>query len=295
MQEAVHRGRFAVLLFLLAVLASSVATAARCYPPDTRVVVFIQGLYTTYDGETQSTGIEGPRFSTLKGAFSDAGYDEEDLVDFSYRGGSIDEDGAWQPAHYPCELTDRLTEESLAVLEDMLRQIRASQERVHFTLVGHSLGGYLAYLEGVREADRAEEERLDIDVVVTLDAPLQGVSADKKTIIDLIPCEKTYAAGAEIVAQKLDPGIAAQREAEAVRMRGQGIRLATLGNPQDCLWNTGYCLPGQTWVDDSATQLIATAELSREFAIASNPLLSHDAILGDAAATQTVVEFVGDE
>ena len=66
--------RFALLASLFLLLA--VTAGARCYQKDTRVVVFIQGLYTTYyDGETQTTGIEGPRFSTLKDAFRDDGYE----------------------------------------------------------------------------------------------------------------------------------------------------------------------------------------------------------------------------
>jgi hypothetical protein len=182
----------------------------------------------------------------------------------------------------------------LQTLEDMLRAYKEEHPKAHFALVGHSLGGYLAFLEGAREAQRPEDERLDIDVVVTLDSPLKGVSADKKAIIDLIPCDKTYQAGAEIVAQGLDAGIEAQRASEATAMAEAGIRLGTFGNAWDCLWNTGHCLPGQTWVDDSNTQnLPGQAATSMVYEIAANPLFSHDAILGDAAAVSDVVTFVG--
>src|SRR5262245_18663035 len=109
--------RWLLLLLLASVLA--ITSAARCYEKDTRVVVFIQGLYTTYDGETQSTGIEGPRFSTLKTAFLANGYRPQDLLDYSYAGGTVAEggpnDGAWSPNHYPCTLTDRAANDSLSV------------------------------------------------------------------------------------------------------------------------------------------------------------------------------------
>jgi len=274
-------------------LALVALTAARCYQPDTRVIVFIQGIYTTYDARgTQYTETEGPRFTTLKTAFRGAGYEASDLLDFSYAGGEVAADGAWQPSPYPCELTDRAADESLAILESMLRDYRARHDGVHFTLIGHSLGGYLAYLEGAREAARPDGDRLDIDAVVTLDAPLLGVAADKKAIIDQIPCDKTYLAGAQIVADKLDPGLAARRAAEVAAMADAGVRLATLGNVNDCLWNTGHCLPGGGWVDDSGTQFLDGAA-THSYAIVSNPFDSHDAILAHPAAVDDVLETVG--
>ncbi len=283
--------RFCALL--AAVGFASLGLAARCYKPDTRVVVFIQGIYTTYDGETQSTAVEGPRFSTLKDAFRRAGYEPADLLDFSYSGGVVGGSGAWAPNNYACEATDRVADANLAYLEQMLRDYRDEHEGVHFTLVGHSLGGYLAYLEGVREADRPEAEKLDIDVVVTLDAPLKGVDADKKAIIDAIPCEKTYEAGAEIVAQKFDPAIGQTRAAESARMAAQGVRLVTAGNVNDCLWNTSHCLPGSGFVDDSETQFVDGATVL-SYEVSSSPLSSHDAILAHAPAVADIVAFVGE-
>ena len=285
------------LACLVLVSLAGFAVSARCYAPDTRVIVFVQGLYTTYDGETQSTTAEGPRFSTLKAAFLDAGYSADDLLDYSYNGGSVansgPNDGAWMPNHYQCNVTDRAADASLSVLEDMLRAYREAHDGVHFTLVGHSLGGYLAYLEGVREASRPDGERLDIDVIVTLDAPLLGVEADKKAIIDQIPCEKTYVAGAELVAAKQQPDIAGVRAAEVAAMSEAGIRLANIGNTADCLWNTGYCLPGQTWVDDSGTQYVEGAT-HFQFEVQSNPFESHDAILAHAPAVEAALDFVGE-
>jgi hypothetical protein len=282
--------KLAVLAALVVVAAFAVG--ARCYKPDTRVIVFLQGIYTTYDGETQSTAVEGPRFSTLKEAFRAVGYEAGDILDFSYNGGTVTDAGAWAPNNYTCEATDRVADENLAYLEQMLRDYRDANKGVHFALVGHSLGGYLAYLEGVREADRPEDEKLDIDAVVTLDAPLKGIDADKKAIIDAIPCEKTYQAGAEIVAQKFDPTIAATRAAAAGRMAAAGVRLATVGNLNDCLWNTSRCLPGSGFVDDSATQFVDGATVF-SYEVSSSPLSSHDAILAHPPAVADVVKFVG--
>ena len=229
----------------------------------------------------RAASLEGQRFNVLKAAFVAKGYDKTALLDFSYAGGAVRIDGVWKPAPYSCELTDRPADQNLAVLEQMLRDYRARHPDAHFTLVGHSLGGYLVFLEGAREADRTDGAKLGIDQVVTLDAPLKGVSPDKKTLIDFIPCDKTYIAGAEIVGQKFDPTIPATRSSQASEMAAQGIRLATMGNDWDCLWNTGYCLPGATWIDDGGTQFVDGAALIAHYQIAENPLLSHDAILAN--------------
>jgi pimeloyl-ACP methyl ester carboxylesterase len=268
---------------------------ARCYPPGTRVVIFIQGYYSTYDaGGTQSTIVEGQRFNVLKNEFAAKGYPRSALLDFSYAGGTVLPDGAWQPNPYPCELTDRTSNDNLQPLETMLRDYGAHHPNAHFTLVGHSLGGYLAFLEGAREAARTDAAKLHVDTVVTLDAPLSGADADKKLVLDIVPCAKTYLAGAEVVADKLNPATPGIRRDQTQQMAQQGIRLATYGNSLDCFWNPAQCVPALPWVDDSATQVLpGEAAASQMYSVASVPLASHDAILGDPIVGANVVTFVG--
>jgi pimeloyl-ACP methyl ester carboxylesterase len=283
--------RLTLLLLLSSFLL--LGTAARCNEPGTRAVIFVQGIYSTLDDEgTQTSLVEEHRFDMLKGVFLDAGYKPEQLLDYSYNGGEVTRDGAWLPEPYRCAVTDRRAIESVEVLEDMVRTYREDHDDAKITLVGHSLGGYIVFLAAAREAARDEEDRIGIDGVVTLDAPLQGVSPDKKTIVDLIPCEKTYIAGAELVAEKGDPSIPARRAADARAMADAGVRLATLGNINDCFWNTVRCLGGG-WIDDSATQYVDGAEFSKQYEVVSEPLASHDAILVDPAANADVVSFVG--
>lgn len=285
--------RYAAVV-LLALIALSSTAAAKCYPANTRVVIFVQGLYTTYDaGGTQTSFAEDHRFDALKAAFAERGYEPKKLFDFSYAGGAFDTKGAWQPEPYPCELTDRYAADNVAVLEQTLRDYRSRHRGAHFALVGHSLGGYVAFLAGARDAARPEAERLAIDVVVTLDSPLLGASADKKVILDLIDCDKTYVAGAELAALRLDAGTADVRRYQAWAMAQAGIRLGTFGNVRDCLWNTNACT-GSGFIDDGATQFLpGQAAVSTAYDIASEPLKSHDAILIDPAAVVDVVRFVG--
>lgn len=285
-----HRSLALVALFLIV----AAATGARCHKPDTRVVIFIQGIYTTYDSEgTQGTSLEAHRFDTLKNALAGNGYTPGDLLDYSYNGGGITGEGDWRPAPYDCEDTDRAPEDNLAPLEQMMRDYRSRHPDAHFALVGHSLGGYIAFLAGARDAARADNEKLGVDVVVTLDAPLAGVAADKKIILDFVPCEKTYLAGADLVAARLDAGTPGVRSAQAASMADAGIRLATLGNVNDCLFATARCLGGGEWADDSGTQFLDGAAFSRAYTIESALLDSHDAILADSAAIADAATFIG--
>lgn len=282
------------LLLAPLLLVAALASGTRCYPAGTRVVVFLQGIYTTYDATgTQSTLLEPHRFDNLKAAFVARGYNASKLLDFSYAGGTMSASGAWQPAPYTCDQTDRATDANLQVLEDMLTAYKKKYPNGHVALVGHSLGGYLAFLEGAREAARPEGGKLGIDVVVTLDAPLKGISADKKAVIDIIPCDKTYEAGAALVAARADPSTPDVRRYQAAVMAQQGVRLATLGNTYDCLYNTARCLGG-SWADDSETQfLYGQASIAQDYQISAAPLASHDAIVADAGAVSDTVAFVG--
>ncbi|MBF6600221.1 MAG: hypothetical protein IVW36_06900 [Dehalococcoidia bacterium] len=81
--------RLAPLAALLAVVAfAGIFSAAKCYPPNTRVVVFIQGLYSSYDASgTAPDGVEQHTFDTLKAALVARQYGATKLLDFSYAGG----------------------------------------------------------------------------------------------------------------------------------------------------------------------------------------------------------------
>lgn len=283
-----------IVVLLCAITLWALFAGAKCYEPDTRVVIFIQGVYTDLDSDgTQPSYVEEHRFDALKDAFVAAGYDDAVLLDYSYNGGTVTSRGVWRPDDYSCEDTDRPALENIAYLEQMIEDYRDEHEGAHFTLVGHSFGGYLAFLAGAREATRDNDDLLDIDVVVTLDAPLLGVSADKKIVIDLVSCEKTYESGAELVAARNNAATPALRAQQAGAMAAAGIRLATLGNANDCLYNPGPCAGGD-WVDDRPTQFLPDqATLSTSYDIEAGVLQSHDAINAHPAAVSDVVSFVG--
>ena len=73
-----------------------------------------------------------------------------------------------------------------------------------------------------------------------------------------------------------------------------GLRVATLGNEFDCLFNTGHCAPASTFVDDTETMFLdGQASVSKRYQIAASPFLSHDEIVADPNAIADAVAFVG--
>jgi pimeloyl-ACP methyl ester carboxylesterase len=286
--------RRCVGLVLLAItIFASGSLAAKCYPPETRVVVFVQGIYTYYNaGGTQGTGLENHRFDTLKAALGEQGYGDERLLDFSYNGGAMTSAGTWKPSAYACEDTDKPAAEHVATLENMLRAYKGKHPKAHFALVGHSLGGYIVFLAAARDAARAPDERIGISEVVTIDAPLLGVSPDKSTVIDFIPCDKTYQAGAELVAAKLDAATPGVRLYQSVTMQQNDVRMMNIGNVNDCLFNTAHCIGGG-WVDDSRTQFVEAADVWVELALTTDLLDSHDAAVADESAIGEIGLFLG--
>lgn len=255
--------------------------------------MFVQGLYTSLEDGRPSVGPLGEhRFATLREAFRRAGFPDERLLDFSYVGGTVDERGRWISDDYGCLDTDRPIDESVDRLDAMLGAYREAHPRAGFVVVGHSLGGYIAFELAEREATRGD--KVGLSAVVTIDAPLFGASADKQVVLDLVACDgKTYQAGADLVRLAGDPALRDAQLAAAAAIRADAIRLATLGNAGDCLYYPTACgLPGG-FVDDRATQVVEGADLALYETIGSGPFESHEIATTYAPYVDAIVRFAG--
>ncbi len=288
--------RRTALALVACAAALALFSSARCYPPGTRVVVLIPGLYTELRATAQPSDNfnEDQSFPIVK-KLIEAGYKPESIAIFGFEGGAMTEDGVWQPNPFPCESSDRPAATHMAKLEEMLRAYRERHPQAHFTRGGHRGGGYGAFLAGAREAERAPEDRLGIDAVVTLHAPLNGVDADKRLAISAIECDKTFAAAAEIVADKANPGIRALRIEQVAAMQREGMRVATLGSIGDCLYNLKRCVGASLApVDDTESQFVENADLVKRYPLTGGDVfLSHFMLLKHPVPLKDIAEFIG--
>jgi hypothetical protein len=146
--------------------ASGTATAEPAPPP--LVVVLVQGLNSASDDQARLFRHLWPAISRLR--------PDARRLDFSYRGGAFDADGAWSPEPYASCDTYQSILVSASALGELVSQARARWEGARIAVVGHSLGGVVA-LTWLAEAVGGDPSGGNLpDVVVTLDSPLRGIS-----------------------------------------------------------------------------------------------------------------------
>ena len=173
----------------------------------------------------------GQLFAPLQAALSAKGW--RAFLPFGYAGGA-EANGAWQPALYGCEATGASVAKDVAGLTGMLAADAAAHPGRRYVLVGHSLGGLVAwsYLAALRAGQTAGPQ---LAGVVTVDAPLRGVGADKRLAAALGGCGGLAldelgglsARAAELASAWAD---------RAAWARGSGVHVATVGNEADCLY-----------------------------------------------------------
>ena len=131
-------------------------------------------------------------------------------------------------------------------LHHMLTAYRGKNPEATFVLVGHSLGGLVAFTE-ILNADQSEL----IDTVITIDSPLHGAvafSSDLRNWADTYGMDECFAQGQAIATleemEQNRDATRAQARAIAQAAANKGITLVTMGNDVDCVYDYGYCLPG---------------------------------------------------
>src|SRR5579859_4675605 len=157
--------RWIAALALLVALAPSGASAE-----GRTGVVFIGGL---------GSEIDSANWGLLAADLQGAGFTTQDFYSFSYDGWSVPAGGpgmivnSYQPGETCAPLDKRLD-----LLAGMLRFVRDNQWATHVVLVGHSLGGVVAFDVAARYPDLVPF----ISRVVTLDSPLGGISAIERFV-----------------------------------------------------------------------------------------------------------------
>ncbi|HEY3108922.1 MAG TPA: hypothetical protein VGL23_09230 [Chloroflexota bacterium] len=189
--------------------------------------VFLTGYATSLGAETASP------FAALQRELIARGWPAESFLAFSYAGGAVVE-GRWRPTAHGCESTGAPLASDVARLGELMSAYARVRPGVRFVLVGHSLGGLVgwSYLSALRTGPAAPSPIVGL---VTIDAPLRGVGADKRLAAALSACGGPVLD--ELAALYRDADRLAERWAElAAWTAGRGVRVATVGSQGDCLY-----------------------------------------------------------
>lgn len=170
----------------------------------------------------------------LQGSF---GFVEGDFVETSYHSEAVG--GTWRPAPYePRHLEVSLTE-GIGQVTRSLRWYRALlPDDTRYHLIGYSLGG-VALFEAAANLVEGEPDRWRgrLGSVITLSAPLYGadlgVEGDLLGAFGLGTLLPRGRAVAEIIARGRDPAHRARVERQAAGLRGSGVQVLTLADPED--------------------------------------------------------------
>ncbi|MFZ5644637.1 MAG: lipase family alpha/beta hydrolase [Bacillota bacterium] len=161
-------------------------------------------------------------------------YNDEHFLSYSYTGGKV-QDGRWLPNPYSPADTGQPIEFSVMYLREMIKEFSHYHPRARFLLIGHSLGGRIAF-DYVNEYHLERPE--SIKGVITLNSPLIGTPYTEVDLIAAVkpifgtPAVRQLAAEYQL-RNELD--IQKRRMEAARKLTSEGIYLATFGTRQDVI------------------------------------------------------------
>jgi len=237
-------------------------------------IIFLSGLESHCDG----TPYGQMGFSYMRRNFTQAGflyYDPRFLM-YSYKGGQV-RAGRWYPNPYNPIDTGQPLEFSILYLKEMIDEIALHRSRARFLLVGHSLGGRIAfdYINRYHNKDGNGP----VKGVITLNSPLTGLPYNAVGILGIFRPAWGSDAVKQLVAEyrlQKDFDLIKLKTESARRLMAQKIHLATFGTRQDMVVNPDTaCL-----IDNNGRPLIPGKIISVNiFSGGFNELFGHRQIL----------------
>jgi hypothetical protein len=257
-----------------------------------RKVVFVRGI------DSDSTPAKDP-FYNLKGSLVQLGYEQRDLLDFSYAGGELNGLGEYFPLPYHCSMTRQSVETNMGRLQALLHTYQSERPDVEIAVVGHSLGGFLAMHSNWQQSGK----------VVTVDSPLTGGLGRKLWLFNFFGCS-----GTDVLSDLSDTriwkpfpadnvlNVANQHDCVYHPTECGSVVVLTAGLGIGCIgtggwWCAGFLVPALLGKNDSEAQVVSGAqhfwsqrrERSGRFGIDG----SHTASLNDPAVIARIVQFIG--
>lgn len=276
-------GRLAAALVALALALSPVTTRAQtdapCEVSCARLAVVLVGGYgTDLDGATE-------QFADIRTALVDRD-PATVIVQFSYSATRFDGCRA-QPLGYSPSDTAQDMQASIRVLRETLVALQAACRPQRVVIIGHSLGGLIAF----NALDGAPVAR--VTDLVTIDSPLGGVPErliQACIAIDFCPDGAVAAQLADLYARSAS--LQTDNARRAADLIQSGVQVSAWGSTGDCFYDVSLCVPiarvlvGQ--VDARESQWIGMPDVVRKDYPVTKSLasiaVSHTAVLRTAAA-----------
>jgi len=140
------------------------------------------------------------------------------------------------PRKYDEEHTKRYPPENSPRFDWLLTRYKMLFPRTKFILVGHSLGGYMAF-------HLAQQHMDAVETVITLDSPLKGLDRTLwNEYADVIAGSLGKDCGEYLVALGDNPNTVREVEMQAIRLTENGVRLFTFANEDDWFVRKGVAL-----------------------------------------------------
>ncbi len=208
------------------------------------VVVFLQGVCSSMNpGYATDDKLFALLRSTLMHPY---GYNSSQFLEYSYAGGYMEkEKGVWVWQHNGYKTTTPISQDyqttSWSTLDSMLTDYNEKYPGTKFTLVGHSLGGVVAFEELIKQKGMYNS----LAGVVTVDSPLHGITLAVETDSTLLAgwgiraCAIDGPASSELAGEhQSNPAILRRVVATA---HAHHIQVVTTGNLHDGLLQPTEC------------------------------------------------------
>lgn len=202
--------------------------AVTCEPPGGRVAIVLVGGYGSDLAFT--IGL----FSPLRNALKDRNPDVL-VVHYSYAGTAFGGCSATPSPYGPVDTAQDI-EVSKALFRETLAALHAACDVERIAIVGHSLGGLIAFEAAAGLSD------LGISDVVTIDSPLGGVPEGViQTCIGIGYCTDGSIANYLAALYANTPAVERTNAARAAELASAGTRVSAWGNQSDCFYNLSLC------------------------------------------------------
>jgi pimeloyl-ACP methyl ester carboxylesterase len=159
------------------------------------------------------------------------------FVQYSYAGWDAEGCGATQPGYGP-EHTAQDIETSKRNLIDTLQALRSTCGADRIAVIGHSLGGLVAF-------HALSDQLVDgVTDLVTIDSPLGGAPSFTLTsCVEMGLCADGPIAAYLAGLNRAWTQTAADNTARVAMLEAAGTRVSAWGNQSDCLYDLARCLP----------------------------------------------------